>query len=399
MSNQKSKSIDAKCFCCGNDDLDRISLGKELIDSSNFYQQGEIPPKFHYQMTLCQDCGHVEIESDNPCWLSTRKHNFITYNEPTDHYPLIANLIRSIEIDLSDTSLHTFSYKDFNLVDYLREELRITDVQKNDHAKTSDFWLPALNEKGELVQPTALKNFLQEIETSQMKNKIVLITRFLDHANNIELINSVLNLCAKSAHLVFDINDYEKLFNSNTLEYIWNERRNFFVRDEIDRLAKIRGTRSLMLAYESQTTSPTIFGLLSNRISDQVQVTRAEDLEFSKPNVISRLKRLRERWVKALPPGSKLGVIGASHKGISLAQFIIGDDTQYSLHDDKEVLRGKIPPVDPPLGFHRVSDFDFSTYSHVAITTTKVIAAKIIPKLRASGFNGEILDFDCQILN
>ena len=399
MSGFKLKAKDAKCFCCGNGGLDHISLGKELIDSSNFYQRDQIPQKFHYQLSVCQDCSHIEIKSDNPCWLSTRKHAFITYNEPTDYYPLIANLIRSIEIDLSDTSLHTFSYKDFNLVEYLRKEFKIMDVQKNDHALTSDFWLPVSNKRGELAQPIALKNFLQEIETSQMKNKIVLITRFLDHANNIELINSVLDLCAKSAHLVFDINDYEKLFNSNTLEYIWNERRNFFVRDEIDRLAKMRGTRSLMLAYESQTTSPTIFGLLSNQISDQVQVTRAEDLEFSKPNVISRLKRLRERWVKALPPGSKLGIIGASHKGIALAQFIISDDTQCSLHDDKEALIGKIPPVDLPLGFHRVSDFDFSSYSHVAITTTKVIAAKIIPKLRASGFNGEILDFDCQILN
>lgn len=399
MSNQKAKSIDAKCFCCGNDDLDRLSLGKELIDSSNFYQQGEIPLKFHYQLTVCQDCGHVEIKSDNPCWLSTRKHNFITYNEPTDYFPLIANLIRSIEIDLSDTSLHTLSYKDFNLVEYLREEFKITDVQKNDHARTSDFWLPVSNEEAELAPPTALKKFLDEIDTSQKKNKIVLVSRFLDHADNIVLINAMLDLCSKSAHLIFDINDYEKLFKSNTLEYIWNERRNFFTREEIEQLAKMHSTSSLVLAYESQTTSPTIFGLLSNEMNNQVQVTPVEGLELSKPNLISRLKQLRSSWTEALPQDSKLGIIGASHKGIALAQFVLGDDIQYSLHDDKEALTGKIPPVDPPLGFHHVSGFDYSSHSHIAITTTKVIAAKIIPKLRASGFNGEIRNFDCQILN
>ncbi len=399
MSNQKAKSIDAKCFCCKSEDLDCIDLGKELIDSSNFYQQDEIPPKFHYQLTVCQDCGHVEIKSDNPSWLSTRKHSFITYNEPTDYFPLIANLIRSIDIDLSDTSLHTFSYKDFDLVNYLRDEFKINDIQKNDYAKTSDVWLPTSTPSGDQVQPQALKNFIYEIEVSTKKNKIVVISRFFDHVSNIELINTVLDLCTKSVHLIFDINDYEKLFGSNTLEYVWIERRNLFSRDEIDRLAKVRGTRLLSLAYESQTTSPTIFGLISNEVNNQVKVTPVEGLEFSKPNVISRLKQLRSRWTEALPEDSKLGVIGASHKGISLAQFVLGDDVQYSLHDDKEVLRGKIPPVDPPLGFHRVSDFDFSTYSHVAITTTKVIAAKIIPKLRASGFNGVILDFDCQILN
>lgn len=399
MHNLELKHPDSTCFSCKSENLDYIDLGKELIDSSNFYHRNENPPRFRYQLSVCQDCGHVEIKSDNPCWLSTRKHSFITYNEPTDYFPLIANLIRSIDIDLSDTSLHTFSYKDSNLVDYLRDEFKIKDVQKNDHAKTSDFWLPTSTANGDQVQPQALKNFIDEIEVSSKKNKIIVISRFFDHASNIGLINAVLDLCAKSVHLIFDINDYERLFGSNTLEYVWIERRNLFKRDEIDQLAKARGTQSLMCAYESQTTSPTIFGLLSNKISDKVQISSFQALETVKPKLISRLKQLHKLWAQALPQNSKLAIIGASHKGISLAQFVLSDDVQYSLHDDKEVLKGKIPPIDPPLGFHSVSDFDFSSYSHVAITTTKVIATKIIPKIRSSGFNGEFLDFDCQILN
>ena len=95
----------------------------------------------------------------------------------------------------------------------------------------------------------------------------------------------------------------------------------------------------------------------------------------------------------------RLGIIGASHKGVSLVQFVLSDHVQYSLHDDKEALRGKTPPVNPPLGFHLVSGFDFSDYSHVAITTTLAITEKIIPKLRASGYTNEILDFDGQRLD
>lgn len=399
MANLKSGHLSSSCFCCGKSDLERAALGEKLLDSSDFHDQKLNPKKHRFDLTVCRDCGHVEIKSDNPCWLSTRKYTFVTYNEPTDYFPLFANLIKSLEIDLSDTSLHSFSYKDFKLVDYLQKEFNISDVTKNDHANTSDFWLPIMNEQRELSQPFALKNFLTEVETSQKKNRIVLVTRFLDHANSIELINSVLSLCKQSAHLVFDINDYEKLFNSNTMEYIWNERRNFFVRGEIEQLVKNSGTRCQMFAYESLTTSPTIFGVISNEISDQVRVTPAEDPEFLKPSVIDRLGRLRAKWKSALPHDSKLGVIGASHKGISLAQFVLSKNVQYSLHDDKDALIGKTPPVHPPLGFHRVSDFDFSSYSHVAITTTKVIATKIIPKIRASGFAGQILDFDCQNLN
>ena len=105
---------------------------------------------------------------------------------------------------------------------------------------------------------------------------------------------------------------------------------------------------------------------------------------------------LRQDWKLELKLGHKLAIIGASHKGISLAQFVLESETNYSLHDDKEALKGKTPPVIPPLGFHSVSGFDFSEYTHLAITTTLIIAEKIIPKLRESGFKGRILNFDCR---
>jgi UDP-N-acetylmuramoylalanine-D-glutamate ligase len=117
------------------------------------------------------------------------------------------------------------------------------------------------------------------------------------------------------------------------------------------------------------------------------------------PNLIEKLTTLRLRWQDTLAANHKLGIIGASHKGVSLAQFVLSNGVRYSLHDDKQALKGKIPPVDPQLGFHTVTGFDFSEYSHIAITTTLVIAAKIIPKLRASGYTGEILDFDCKRLD
>lgn len=388
-----------RCFLCGSNDLNIADLGKKLIDSSNFYNQNEKPPRFSYQLTVCRKCNHVEIKSSNPCWLSTRKHTFITYNEPSDYFPLIANLIRSIDIDFSDASIHAFSYKDFNLVDYLCEEIGISSVRKGDHAQTSDLWLPTIDTQGKMSEPIALKNFLGEIELNNKRHTIVLLSRFFDHASNIQLIKTMINLTSKSVHLIFDINDYQKLFYSSTLEYLWNERRNLFVKQEIEQLVKQLGTRCLAFAYESQTTSPTIFGLISNLVTNQVEVSPNNDFKFPKPNVIEHLELLRDKWAKILPLGSKLGIIGASHKGISLAQFVLSDNVLYSLHDDKEVLMGKTPPVDPPLGFHKFSDFDFSDYSHISITTTKTIATKIVPKVRASGFNGKILNFDCQILN
>jgi hypothetical protein len=154
-----------------------------------------------------------------------------------------------------------------------------------------------------------------------------------------------------------------------------------------------------IFVYESQEVSPTLAGVISERLNDHLKSNTAATKYSPEPLLVKKLVALRQRWHDKLVKTHKLGVIGASHKGVSLAQFVLSDDVQYSLHDDKEALRGKTPPVNPPLGFHLVSGFDFSEYTHIAVTTTLVIASKIIPKLRISGYTGEILDFDCQRLD
>jgi hypothetical protein len=151
-----------------------------------------------------------------------------------------------------------------------------------------------------------------------------------------------------------------------------------------------------MFEYESQEVSPTLTGIISERLSNAPDSDLRDIIELPAPNLIEKLTDLRLKWQDTLTANHKLGIIGASHKGVSLAQFVLGPGVQYSLHDDKQALKGTI---DPPLKFHLFSGFDFSEYTHIAITTTLVIAKKIIPKLRSSGYTGEILDFDCKRLD
>ena len=154
-----------------------------------------------------------------------------------------------------------------------------------------------------------------------------------------------------------------------------------------------------MLGYQSQEVSPTLTVIISDKLANHSQSYLNDIFKVPSSNLIEKLTALRIRWHDSLAANHKLAIIGASHKGVSLAQFVLANEVQYSLHDDKQALKDKTPPVLPPLGFHSVSGFDFSEYTHIAITTTLVIAAKIIPKLRASGYTGEILDFDCKRLD
>jgi hypothetical protein len=213
------------------------------------------------------------------------------------------------------------------------------------------------------------------------------------------LLEKILGLSSPTRHFIFDINNYDRLFELETLEFIWNERRNFLRRSDIEAILKHANLSYSIFTYESPEVAPTLTGVISENFNIVPKSNSTEVASLPPLNIVEKLIALRQRWQGKLGMNHRLGIIGASHKGVSLAQFVLSDHAQYSLHDDKEALRGKKPPVNPPLGFHLVSGFDFSGYTHIAVTTTLVIAARIIPKLRASGYTGEILDFDCQRLD
>ena len=388
-----------RCFVCQSNEFEQISLNRSLLDASDFCEVGSKNVGFTYVLATCQKCAHSAVQTNNPCWMPTRKYDFIKYGEPIEHYPKVSLILRELSLDFNDTSIHTFSYKDFQLANFLAKDLNISDINLNDHAGCSDDWLPVVSRDGNEQNPLPLERFITEIENSKKSNQLILITRFFDHVANHDLIQKILRLSSPTRHIVFDLNDYERLFELGTLEFIWNERRNLFRCSHLESILQKQNLKYVMFSYESHEVSPTITGIISEKLMVEPKAIATEVAISSAPNLIEKLIALRQRWQDKLAETHKLGVIGASHKGVSLAQFVLSDHVQYSLHDDKEALRGKTPPVNPPLGFHLVSGFDFSDYSHVAITTTLAIAEKIIPKLRASGYTNEILDFDGQKLD
>ncbi len=376
-----------------------VLLGESLADASDFRDAIELSTKFLYALATCKFCGHNSIQTDNPCLLPTRKHDFIKYGEPTEHYFLISKVLKSLNLDFNDTSIHTFSYKDFTLANFLSAQLNVSEVHLVDWLGCSDDWLPTVSTETSFADPEPLRGFFAEISESKKSNKIVLVTRFFDHVASPELLQKVISVASPTVHVVFDLNDYERLSALGTLEFIWNERRNFFHKSHLEYILSRKNQRFSMFAFESPEVSPTLSGVISHRLPK-----RDDDLKSSTPNYLgsdfcAQITTLRNLWREKLTRYHNLAIIGASHKGISLAQFVLNSQIMYSLHDDKEVLKNKVVPVLPPLGFHSVSGFDFSEYTHIAITTTLMIAAKIIPKLRASGYTGEILDFDCKRLD
>ena len=388
-----------RCFICESVAFDYICLNQNLRDASDFHDSKHKLNSYSYFLTTCRKCGHSAIQTKNPCWMPTRKHNFIKYGEPIDHYPKVSLILRALNLDFNDISIHTFSYKDFQLANFLKNDLEISDVNLNNFAGCSDDWLPIISSDGSEREPLPLAEFIKEVKSSKKSHQLILITRFLDHVANHALLEKILKLSSPTRHIIFDINNYERLFELETLEFVWNERRNLMRRSDIESILDRANLRYSIFTYESPEVAPTLTGVISEKCIKSPNPNETDATKLSAQPLFEKLITLRQLWQNKLEATHKLGIIGASHKGVSMAQFVLGNYAHYSLHDDKEALKDKTPPVDPPLGFHLVSDFDFSEYTHIAITTTFLFAPKIISKLRASGFAGEFLDFDCQTLN
>ena len=394
---QKSKLVLKPCIVCDSSDFDQTSFGHLLADASDFTNKDEKQNLFLYKLVTCLTCNHSSIQTDNPCWMPTRKHDFIKYGEPTEHYSQISEILKTLNLEFNDVSVHTFSYKDFQLANFLASDLNIPSLELKDFAGCSGDWVPS--DSGSIGKPQSLTSFITEIRESKKTNKIILITRFFDHVHDRDLLQTILKLSSPSTHLVFDLNDYDRLFELDTLEFVWNERRNFFTQKNLASLLNKASVKFSMFTYETKAVSPTLTGVISGRLPSNMNSDAAVISQSPNPHLGDKLIALRQLWQLELKLGHKLAIIGASHKGISLAQFVLYAEASFSLHDDKEALKGKTPPVIPPLGFHSISGFDFSKYSHAAMTTTRAVAEKIIPKLQESGFTGQFLDFNCRPFN
>ena len=254
------------CFVCQSNEFEQIGLNQNLLDASDFHDSERKPSGYSYFLATCKKCGHSAIKTNNPCLLPTRKYDFIKYGEPTEYYPKISTILQSLKLNYNDISIHCFSNKDFQLANFLANDLGISDINLNDYAGCSDDWLPVASSDGSKRDPIPLDRFITELQNSKKSHQIILITRIFDHVANHDLLQKILDLSSPTRHFIFDLNDYDRLFNLDTLEFVWNERRNLLRRSDVELILLRANLKYSIFAYESQGVSPTLTGVISERL-------------------------------------------------------------------------------------------------------------------------------------
>jgi hypothetical protein len=327
---------DHACWVCGSTEYDATVLGERLYDASDF-----VPPRTQrvahwFHLRECRACGHTWTATDHPSWLTTRAHDFIRYKEPTEHFGQIRDALIGRGVDLAACSLFTFSYKDEPLLEFLRPGAAVGP----DVAGLSRDWAPGVDG----APPRRLDLLRRQLDQSNTAQRVVLIRRVFEHVAAHELLDEILSLADERTYLVFDMADFPTLAET-TVDFVWNERRHYWSAADLARMARSRGIAHAEFA--SDLREPTILILIGGSLESTSTSVMKTLFGLGR-----QLDEVRRRW-HSLAHGQRIVVIGASHKGVSLAQVHLNQDPsrvdwQYSMHDDNPSLLGLSAP--DPLG-------------------------------------------------
>jgi hypothetical protein len=366
---------DHACWVCGSTDYDATALGKRLYDASDFVPPGTQRAAHDFHLRECRACGHTWTATDHPSWLTTRAHDFIRYKEPTEHFGQIRDALIGRGVDLAACSLFTFSYKDEPLLEFLRPGAAVgIDV-----AGLSRDWAPGVDG----APPHRLDLLRRQLDQTNTAQRVVLIRRVFEHVAARELLDEILSLADERTYLVFDMADFQTLAET-TVDFVWNERRHYWSQADLVRIAS---PQSCIVTPVDGPAEATILGIVGGSMSDTPLGSEALSWYLA-----TRLQDARDRYRRELGHYEAIGVVGASHKGVSALQLLTPPVSRWTLFDDREVLVGQAAPVSGEGSVRAVSATKTVQPDVVIVCTAPSSLPAVAARLRGEGLRGRVVD-------
>jgi hypothetical protein len=228
-----------------------------------------------------------------------------------------------------------------------------------------------------------------ELARSHAGHRIVLMRRILEHVASRTLLEEILGLVDDRTSLVFDMADFPALSRS-TIDFVWNERRHYWTTSTVARIAASKGL-ALAASTAEATSEPTTIAVVTSDLVPELSLASSRN----ELKVGARLTALRRCAGEALPMGSSLAVIGASHKGISLLQLVVPSTLASAILDDNPERIGLSVPA---VAVHPVRLIDHITEIGPAIAAMCVgdrARGQLTRRLRERGYVGRVVDFMC----
>jgi len=289
---------------------------------------------------FCQNCFCLQNINQEKTYFTTRYYNWIDYNEPDWHFDNILSDLKGLQSSTGDFQcVIGLNYKDTTLVEAISKEFNIQSHPSDFIGTTSDWHNIGLDKSKK-----RLINHIMSI--SKGKKSILIVRRILDHCSYpIELLKT-LNCLLPGSTIYIEMNDYKQLVKNNIFDFIWNERTFYPLSNHVENIINEASLHPIIVNSISNNSESIFYSFA--RVNQKKQNfrfnqsnTNSIDIKNLK-NYVYHWRELKDYWYSVCLK-EKLGIVGASHKGISFSQLFL-NNVEYYLFDDSLKKQGKYHP-------------------------------------------------------
>ena len=320
---------------------------------------------------------------------STRYHEWIQYNEPDWHFDNILSEIKKMDILSNDYQyVIGLSYKDTSLVEEISREFGIKAYPSDFIGITNDWYNLELNEAKK-----KLSNYLNSISNGE--KVIIIARRIFDHCTYPIEFLSFFNCLLEDSLIYLEMNDYKQLFSNNIYDFFWNERAFYPFSNHVENIIN-KASLHPISTNSICTNSESIFYSFAqiNQNIYNSKITRSNpnsiDINFLK-NYVHNWQVLKDNW-DSVCLKEKLGIVGASHKGISFSQLFL-NNLEYYLFDDSLNKKGKYHP-DRNILVNPINSLSIKQVSRLIVTVSEKWHGKLKSQFQSINSKAKLYTFE-----
>ena len=322
---------------------------------SNALENGEI--EHTVNLSNCHNCGIALSSSDSDHLLLGFLNPKIKNKEPVGHQEKIAEII-SEKISSYYIKTRIYSYKD-NLL-----EKEISKYLKN------------IEDRG-----------YQQVK--QKESNIWICTRYLEHINDSDYLNKIIDNIEIGDTFILEILDYQQLVDRKDYSFIWDERVSYPTGDFIKKYFAFNGFICMKEIKNQENEEPFLIYLLKKKFSISTKISINKYLKSKEIDIIRIDKNIIKLAKKIAASYKSISLYGAGHKTLMAANYLKRVDNTLRI----EIYDGSSDKIGSSWRNYKIKDIEnadfFESELHLFGFTGK-FAEKYINRIRKENTSAKI---------
>jgi hypothetical protein len=379
----------ALCLLCKNQIIKAMDPVLTRPASYLRVRDNELIDKKLFFWGYCKKCLLIQNINKNDELFTARSFDWIKYSEPEGHFEGILNDLKEIQSkNVKFDYIIGVSYKDDTFVEAVSEKFGIK-CSKNEIIGVTNSW-KKYEQIGQIEQINKLYQNIRDIAL-KYNNVLLILRRVIEHCNApVDLLNMISKL-GKRITILIETNNYEEEVSNCNYSFIWNERNYYPFSNHLGKIIQMGNFYPLFMRSNKTHNGFSNYILANNNNNRDIDIKY--EARFNNHDIIKYIKNWEILKNKLVSDNKVIGIIGASHKGISYSQIFKKEINKYYIFDGASNKIDKMHPDHDNKIISQKEMMNFNVERYVVTIDTKWYNT-IIKTVRDVNLEIEIVDFE-----